>query len=171
MPEDPAVAPFRGGSRGPIPPNGTPFTLTRFDRQRPAPSSTLGHGWPSAGARLHVMGPITRAARRRRGPRGRPPHNVAGGGHPPCPPPMAARRVAFRAFWGRRERLTTRPPQQRHCRCGGWMTRIAGATLPAQKARKDDHTYHPVVIEATRAAGTGVRAPRNILSAAASTAR
>jgi len=31
------------------------------------------------------------------------------------------------------------------------MSRIAGATLPAQKTRKDDHTYHPIVIEGTRA--------------------
>ncbi len=30
------------------------------------------------------------------------------------------------------------------------MSRIAGATLPAQKTRKDDHTYHPIVIEGTR---------------------
>ncbi len=29
------------------------------------------------------------------------------------------------------------------------MSRIAGATLPAQKTRKDDHTYHPIVIEGT----------------------
>ncbi len=49
---------------------------------------------------------------------------------------MAARRVAFRAFWGRQRRLT--------------MARIAGATLPAQKTRKDDHTYHPFMIEGTR---------------------
>ncbi len=49
---------------------------------------------------------------------------------------MAARRVAFRAFWGRQRRLT--------------MSRIAGATLPAQKTRKDDHTYHPFMLEGTR---------------------
>ncbi len=30
------------------------------------------------------------------------------------------------------------------------MPRIAVATLPAQKARNDDHTYHPIVIEGTR---------------------
>ena len=53
-------------------------------------------------------------------------------------PPMAARRVAFRAFWGRQRRLT--------------MPRIADATLPAQKTRKDDHTYHPIVIEGTESA-------------------
>ena len=56
-------------------------------------------------------------------------------------PPMAARRVVFHAFWGRQRRLT--------------MPRIAGATLPAQKTRKDDHTYHPIVIEGTS------RKPRN----------
>ncbi len=48
---------------------------------------------------------------------------------------MAARRVAFRAFWGRQRRLT--------------MSRIAGATLPTQKTGKDDHTYHPIMIEGT----------------------
>ncbi len=53
-------------------------------------------------------------------------------------PPMAARRVVFRAFWGRQRRLT--------------MPRIAGATLPAQKTRKDDHTYHPIMIEGTKSA-------------------
>ncbi len=51
-------------------------------------------------------------------------------------PPMAARRVVFRAFWGRQRRLT--------------MPRIAGAALPARKTRKDDHTYHPIVIEGTK---------------------
>ncbi len=30
------------------------------------------------------------------------------------------------------------------------MPRIAGATLPAQKTRKDDHTYHPIMIEGTK---------------------
>ncbi len=62
-------------------------------------------------------------------------------------PPMAARRVVFRAFWGRQRRLT--------------MSRIAGATLPAQKTRKDDHTYHPIMIEGTESASRrGVRAPQ-----------
>ncbi len=50
-------------------------------------------------------------------------------------PPMAARRVAFRAFWGRQRRLT--------------MSSIACATLPTQKTGKDDHTCHPIVIEGT----------------------
>ncbi len=48
---------------------------------------------------------------------------------------MAARRVAFRAFWARQRRLT--------------ISRIAGAPLYAQKTRKDDHTYHPIMIEGT----------------------
>ena len=43
----------------------------------------------------------------------------------------------FAPFGGRQRRLT--------------MSRIAGATLPAQKTRKDDHTYHPIVIEGTSA--------------------
>ncbi len=50
--------------------------------------------------------------------------------------PMAARRVAFRAFWGRQRRLT--------------MSRIAGATLPTQKTRKDDHMYPLFMIEGTK---------------------
>ncbi len=38
------------------------------------------------------------------------------------------------------------------------MSRIARATLPTQKTRKDDHTYHPIVIEGTsrRTHGTAV---------------
>ena len=50
------------------------------------------------------------------------------------------------------------------------MSRIAGATLPAQKTRKDDHTYHPFMIEGTsglerallyrrRAVGRGIKGP------------
>ena len=32
---------------------------------------------------------------------------------------------------------------------GAVVTPIAGATLPTQKTRTDDHTYHPIVIEGT----------------------
>ncbi len=53
----------------------------------------------------------------------------------------------FAPFGGRQRRLT--------------MSRIAGATLPAQKTRKDDHTHHPSVIEGTKSASRrGVRAPK-----------
>ena len=54
------------------------------------------------------------------------------------------------------------------------MSRIAGATLPAQKTRKDDHTYHPIVIESTTARLYGKtvpgEAPMRVLTLAAALA-
>ncbi len=46
-------------------------------------------------------------------------------------PPLRSRR---RPVGGRRKVLTTRPPQQRRCRCGGWMHRIACTFPPARRA-------------------------------------
>ena len=43
-------------------------------------------------------------------------------------------RSARRPVGGRRKVLTTRPPQQRRCRYGGWMHRIAGNVPPARRA-------------------------------------
>ncbi len=43
---------------------------------------------------------------------------------------------------GRRERLTTRPPQQRRCRCGGWMARIARAFPACRGNGKNDRVVH-----------------------------
>ncbi len=42
------------------------------------------------------------------------------------PPP----RSSMGPLGGRRKALTTRPPQQRRCRCGGWMPRIARGFPP-----------------------------------------
>ncbi len=49
--------------------------------------------------------------------------------------PWAPEGSLFAPLGGRQRRLT--------------LSRIAGATLPTQKTRKDDHTYHPIVIEGT----------------------
>ena len=53
-------------------------------------------------------------------------------------PPMAARRVVFRVFWQASAPLDDVPHRRR---------------LPTQKMRKDDHTYHPIVIEGTGDSG------------------
>ncbi len=45
----------------------------------------------------------------------------------------SGRRTGMRANrCGRREASTTRPPQQRRCRCGGWMSRIARGFPPTR---------------------------------------
>ncbi len=70
--------------------------------------TTVFRGHPARRPACRDAQSIANAGQRPRGPRGRPPHTVAGGTPPGGPP-------------GRRERLPTRPPQQRRCRCGGWM--------------------------------------------------
>ena len=49
-------------------------------------------------------------------------------------PPLRSR---LRPVGGRRKVLTTRPPQQRRCRCGGWMPphRRQLSSYPASRLR------------------------------------
>ncbi len=61
-------------------------------------------------------------------------------------PPFRSR---MRPVGGRRKVLTTRPPQQRRCRCGGWMHRIAGTFPPARRAAYAipmSHDQRPLVL-------------------------
>ncbi len=56
------------------------------------------------------------------------------------PPFRSGRRTAG----GRRQVSTTRPPQQRRCRCGGWMSRIAAATKAPGPRRRVGYGNDPL---------------------------